>query len=69
MRPLLVSLMYNAPMPREQIIDRLSGPKAKELACRTRSTICSAVVRQAFRRRQAHPHAFTSYMHVIPPRT
>ncbi|MFZ0402054.1 MAG: FAD-dependent oxidoreductase, partial [Pseudolabrys sp.] len=28
MRPLLVSLLYNAPMPREQLIDRLSGPKA-----------------------------------------
>ena len=47
MRPLLVSLLYNAPLPREQLVDRLSGPKAKELLSHAQHDLFS-VVRKHF---------------------
>src|SRR5712691_7826804 len=63
MRPLLVSLLYNAPMPREQLIDRLSGPKAKELLSHAQHDLFS-VVRKHFVDERIRT-LFTSYMHVI----
>ena len=63
MRPLLVSLMYNAPMPREQLVDRLSGPKAKELLSHAQHDLFS-VVRKHFADERIRT-LFTSYMHVI----
>src|SRR5690349_11167044 len=63
MRPLLVSLLYNAPMPREQLIDRLSGPKAKELLSHAQHDLFS-VVRKHFIDERIRT-LFTSYMHVI----
>ena len=41
MRPLLVSLLYNAPMPREQLVDRLSDQRRRS-CFRTPNTISSA---------------------------
>jgi len=63
MRPLLVSLLYNAPMPHEQLIDRLSGPKAKELLSHAQHDLFS-VVRKHFVNERIRT-LFTSYMHVI----
>ena len=63
MRPLLVSLLYNAPMPREQLIDRLSGPQAKELLSHAQHDLFS-VVRKHFVDERIRT-LFTSYMHVI----
>lgn len=63
MRPLLVSLLYNAPMPREQLLDRLSGPKAKELLSHAQHDLFS-VVRKHFVDERIRT-LFTSYMHVI----
>lgn len=63
MRPLLVSLLYNAPLPREQLIDRLSGPKAKELLSHAQHDLFS-VVRKHFVDERIRT-LFTSYMHVI----
>jgi phytoene dehydrogenase-like protein len=63
MRPLLMSLLYNAPMPREQLIDRLSGPKAKELLSHAQHDLFS-VVRKHFVDERIRT-LFTSYMHVI----
>ena len=63
MRPLLVSLLYNAPMPREQLFDRLSGPKAKELLSHAQHDLFS-VVRKHFVDERIRT-LFTSYMHVI----
>ncbi len=63
MRPLLVSLLYNAPMPREQLVDRLSGPKAKELLSHAQHDLFS-VVRKHFVDERIRT-LFTSYMHVI----
>jgi phytoene dehydrogenase-like protein len=63
MRPLLASLMYNAPMPREQLVDRLSGPKAKELLSHAQHDLFS-VVRKHFVDERIRT-LFTSYMHVI----
>jgi len=63
MRPLLASLLYNAPMPREQLIDRLSGPKAKELLSHAQHDLFS-VVRKHFVDERIRT-LFTSYMHVI----
>ena len=40
MRPLFTSLAFNAPLPIDQLKDRLSGPQAKEF-CHTSSTTCS----------------------------
>jgi phytoene dehydrogenase-like protein len=63
MRPLLVSLLYNAPMPREQLLDRLSGPKAKELLSHAQHDLFS-VVRKHFVDERIRT-LFTSLMHVI----
>lgn len=63
MRPLLVSLLYNAPLPREQLLDRLSGPQAKELLSHTQHDLFS-VVRKHFVDERIRT-LFTSYMHVI----
>src|SRR5262244_3649636 len=63
MRPLLVSLLYNAPMPREQLLERLSGPKAKELLSHAQHDLFSAV-RKHFVDERIRT-LFTSYMHVI----
>lgn len=63
MRPLLASLLYNAPLPREQLVDRLSGPKAKELLSHAQHDLFS-VVRKHFVDERIRT-LFTSYMHVI----
>lgn len=63
MRPLLVSLLYNAPLPREELLDRLSGPKAKELLSHGQHDLFS-VVRKYFVDERIRT-LFTSYMHVI----
>jgi phytoene dehydrogenase-like protein len=63
MRPLLVSLLYNAPMPREVLIERLSGAKAKELLSHAQHDLFS-VVRKHFVDERIRT-LFTSYMHVI----
>jgi phytoene dehydrogenase-like protein len=63
MRPLLASLLYNAPLPREQLLDRLSGPKAKELLSHAQHDLFS-VVRKHFVDERIRT-LFTSYMHVI----
>ena len=39
MRPLLGSMMYNAPLPIDQLKDRLSGPEAKEFLSNINSSI------------------------------
>ncbi len=63
MRPLLVSLMYNAPLPLEQLTDRLSGPKAKEFLGHSKHDLFS-VVADYFDDDRIRT-LFTSYMHVI----
>ena len=63
MRPLLVSLLYNAPMPREALLERLSGAKAKELLSHAQHDLFS-VVRKHFVDERIRT-LFTSYMHVI----
>src|SRR3974377_1337366 len=63
MRPLLASLLYNAPLPREQLLDRLSGPKAKELLSHAQHDLFR-VVRKHFIDQRIRT-LFTSYMHVI----
>ena len=63
MRPLLVSLLYNAPLPREQLFDRLSGPQAKELLSHAQHDLFS-VVRKHFADERIRT-LFTSLMHVI----
>jgi len=63
MRPLLVSLLYNAPLPREELVDRLSGPRAKELLSHAQHDLFS-VVRKHFVDERIRT-LFTSYMHVI----
>jgi phytoene dehydrogenase-like protein len=63
MRPLLACLLYNAPMPREQLVERLSGAKAKELLSHAQHDLFS-VVRKHFVDERIRT-LFTSYMHVI----
>ena len=63
MRPLLVSLLYNEPLPREQLLDRLSGPQAKELLSHAQHDLFS-VVRKHFVDERIRT-LFTSLMHVI----
>ena len=43
MRPLLVSLLYNAPMPLEKLVAQLSGAKAKELLSHAQHDLFSVV--------------------------
>ena len=63
LRPLLVSLMYNAPLPRDQLHDRLSGPRAKEFLGHAKHDLFS-VVSEYFDDDRIKT-LFTSYMHVI----
>lgn len=63
MRPLLGSLTYNAPLPIDQLQDRLSGPEAKEFLSHAEHDLFS-VVRKHFEDDRIRT-LFTSYMHVI----
>jgi phytoene dehydrogenase-like protein len=63
MRPLLTSLLYNAPLPVDQLRDRLSGPNARELLSHAQHDLFSAV-RKHFDDQRIRT-LFTSYMHVI----
>jgi len=63
MRPLLVSLLYNAPLPIDQLRDRLSGPEAREFLSHAQHDLFS-VVRKHFDDDRIRT-LFTSYMHVI----
>jgi phytoene dehydrogenase-like protein len=63
MRPLLISLMYNAPLPIDQLRDRLSGPQAREFLSHEQHDLFS-VVRKHFDDDRIRT-LFTSYMHVI----
>jgi phytoene dehydrogenase-like protein len=63
MRPLLTSLLYNAPLPVDQLRDRLSGPNARELLSHAQHDLISAV-RKHFDDQRIRT-LFTSYMHVI----
>jgi phytoene dehydrogenase-like protein len=63
MRPLFTSLAFNAPLPLEQLKDRLSGPQAKEFLSHAQHDLFS-VVRKHFDDDRIRT-LFTSYMHVI----
>ncbi len=63
MRPLFTSLAFNAPLPIEQLKDRLSGPQAKEFLSHAQHDLFS-VVRKHFDDDRIRT-LFTSYMHVI----
>jgi phytoene dehydrogenase-like protein len=63
MRPLFTSLAFNAPLPLEQLRDRLSGPQAKEFLSHAQHDLFS-VVRKHFDDDRIRT-LFTSYMHVI----
>jgi phytoene dehydrogenase-like protein len=63
MRPLLTSLLYNAPLPIEELRDRLSGPQARELLSHAQHDLFS-VVRKYFDDDRIRT-LFTSLMHVI----
>ena len=63
MRPLLTSLLYNAPLPIDQLRDRLSGPDAREVLSHAQHDLFS-VVRKHFDDDRIRT-LFTSYMHVI----
>ena len=63
MRPLLTSLLYNAPLPVDQLRDRLSGPDAREFLSHAQHDLFS-VVRRHFDDDRIRT-LFTSYMHVI----
>ena len=63
MRPLLTSLLYNAPLTRDELTDRLSGPMAKELLSHAQHDLFS-VVRKHFEDERIRT-LFTSLMHVI----
>ena len=63
MRPLFTSLAFNAPLPIDQLKDRLSGPNAKEFLSHAQHDLFS-VVRKHFDDDRIRT-LFTSYMHVI----
>jgi phytoene dehydrogenase-like protein len=63
MRPLLVSLLYNAPLPIDELRSRLSGPQGRELLSHAQHDLFS-VVRKHFDDDRIRT-LFTSYMHVI----
>src|SRR5919106_4698195 len=63
MRPLFTSLGFNAPLPIDQLKDRLSGPQAKEFLSHAQHDLFS-VVRKHFDDDRIRT-LFTSYMHVI----
>src|SRR5215813_1545658 len=63
MRPLLRSLLYNAPLPIAELRDRLSGPQGREFLSHAQHDLFS-VVRKHFDDDRIRT-LFTSYMHVI----
>ncbi len=63
LRPLLTSLTYNAPLPLDELRDRLSGPKAKEFLSHAQHDLFSVVTKYFDDDRIRT--LFTSYMHVI----
>ncbi len=63
MRPLLTSIAFNAPLPIDQLKDRLSGAQAKEFLSHAQHDLFS-VVRKHFEDDRIRT-LFTSYMHVI----
>jgi len=63
MRPLFTSLGFNAPLPIDQLKDRLSGSQAKEFLSHAQHDLFS-VVRKHFDDDRIRT-LFTSYMHVI----
>jgi phytoene dehydrogenase-like protein len=63
MRPLLTSLAFNAPLPIDQLKDRLSGAQAREFLSHAQHDLFS-VVRKHFDDDRIRT-LFTSYMHVI----
>ncbi|CAN0330809.1 unnamed protein product, partial [Discosporangium mesarthrocarpum] len=63
LRPLLVSLLYNAPLPRDELADRLSGPEGKAFLSHSEHDLFS-VVRQYFEDDRIRT-LVTSTMHVI----
>src|SRR6516164_9874198 len=63
MRPLFTSLAFNAPLPIDQLKDRLSGAQAKEFLSHAQHDLFS-VVRKHFDDDRIRT-LFTSYMHVI----
>src|SRR5262249_6063631 len=63
MRPLLRSLLYNAPLPIGELRDRLSGPQGREFLSHAQHDLFS-VVRKHFDDDRIRT-LFTSYMHVI----
>jgi phytoene dehydrogenase-like protein len=63
MRPLFTSLAFNAPLPLNELRDRLSGSQAKEFLSHAQHDLFS-VVRKHFDDDRIRT-LFTSYMHVI----
>ena len=63
MRPLFTSLAFNAPLPPDQLRDRLSGAQGKEFLSHAQHDLFS-VVRKHFDDDRIRT-LFTSYMHVI----
>src|SRR5262249_27017055 len=63
MRPLFTALAFNAPLPLDQLRDRLSGPQAKEFLSHAQHDLFG-VVRKHFDDDRIRT-LFTSYMHVI----
>jgi phytoene dehydrogenase-like protein len=63
MRPLFTSIAFNAPLPIDQLKDRLSGAQAKEFLSHAQDDLFS-VVRKHFEDDRIRT-LFTSYMHVI----
>src|SRR5436190_7935226 len=63
MRPLFTSIAFNAPLPIDQLKDRLSGAQAKEFLSHAEHDLFS-VVRKHFEDDRIRT-LFTSYMHVI----
>ena len=63
MRPLFTSLAFNAPLPIDQLKDRLSGAQAREFLSHAQHDLFS-VVRKHFEDDRIRT-LFTSYMHVI----
>jgi phytoene dehydrogenase-like protein len=63
MRPLFTALAFNAPLPLDQLRDRLSGAQAKEFLSHAQHDLFS-VVRKHFDDDRIRT-LFTSYMHVI----
>ena len=63
MRPLFTSLSFNAPLPREELSDRLSGPEGKAMLAHAEHDLFSVVTKHFDDDRIRT--MFTSKMHVI----